>query len=709
MASTAALSCTKIMQRHTSSCETTSSAVGNRGTLGVDAALVDASISREGNDEPYYSSSGITLAAMKPERQVSDIVLDGDDGFHKNSQTRACNGDVIPNFNESTVVASDTVNTTVWNPLEEVDSALLSALCDARERKALLRLEQVMVNFIKDKSSGSMEVGGAFNAIALNQNIVDNGSKNSNGEDVGQLHVVSQQGQQELINQLQRGLRQTSFQRLILHRLADRFNIFREQLFHPNVVAGNCNERGLVDVGMGAQQNFSPGLIRLVKINESSVPAHLLIDVDLSLLINYKNPRARNYNGGEMNSNVATYIYDDGAKNITENMASATLEAQTSMAMSSSKKSKKMVIMKRDSSGEGGGDLEGSGGGKQKGKSRKKKLEDREKAYEEARARIFGLSESSGKENTEDGDDNAEKSEAGHCVPQSHNSHNFTSVPPNSNDVFNPVASSVAADDLSKHMVPSQLISAATLTSDHSSPSTSNLDRDSGPNSTPSASSEADTLRQSSVPAAVTGAAISKAVYRNRQQEENDPDFRRRSDVRPPYVPYVGNPYGGHNPYSAIGQQLHSPQQIAMHNMQQPSHFYQGQQQQYPTPQDAAYAANVASNPQTQWIAHPRGYYPPPSQQKIRENHTQAWSERSSSSLNPNSSAYPGQTLCATPTDAVSNPQLQLSKIPWGPGAIGGTSSPDTSPTSAISEGAPTRGDEEDSGVYKAEDFPALG
>ncbi|KAL3822489.1 hypothetical protein ACHAXA_002507 [Cyclostephanos tholiformis] len=611
----------------------------------------------------------------------------------------------------------------VWNPLEEVDSALLSALCDPRERKALLRLEQIMVDFINDKSSGSMEVGGAFNAIALNQNVVDDGSQNCYGEAAsdGQLHVVSQQGHQEFLYQQQRGLRQTSFQRLILHRLADRFNIFREQILHPNVGAGNRNERGLLDMGMGAQQFFSPGLIRLVKMNESSVPTHLLIDIDLSLLINYKNPRARNYYGGGITSNVATDIFDDGARNITENMASATLKTQTSVAMSSSKKTKKMVIMKRDSSGEGGGDLEGSGKGKQNGKSRKKKLEDREKAYEEARARIFGLSESSGKENTDDGDDNAEKSEAGHCVPQSHNSHAITPASPNlsnsffsaEGDVINPVTSSNAAEvDLSRHMVPSQLISAATLTSDHSSPSTSDLDRDSGPNSTPSrvASSEADTLRQPSVPAAVTGAAVSKAVYRNRLQEENDPDFRRRSDVRPAYVPYVGNLYGGPNPYLAMGQQLHSPQLIAMHmqqQAQQPPHFYQGQQQQYPTPQDAAYTANVANNPQMQWISHPRGYYPPPLQQKVQENHTQTWSARPNSSLNPNSCAYPAH-ISTTPTDVVSNPQTQLSKTLWGPGAKGGTSYSDTSPTSATSEGAPTPGEEEDAGVCKAEDFPAL-
>jgi hypothetical protein len=735
MASTAALSCPKIMQRHASACETASSAGSARGTLcGVDTTDADAeSRSQKGNAEPYGSPPDIRITtARQPDSQAADMVLDGDGVLLPNARAGACNGDALPSFNESTVATADTPNNSVWNPMEEVDSALLSALCDARERKALLRLEQVMVDFIKDKSSVNMEVGGAFNAIALNQNTVDDGSKNSNGDVAvdGQMSVMSQQGQQELQYQQQRGLRQTSFQRLILHRLADRFNILREQIFHPYVGAGN--ERGLVDVGMGVQQNFSPGLIRLVKTNESSVPSHLLIDIDLSLLTNYQNPRARTYNGGGNTSNVANYIYEDGARNITENMASATLETQTSGSMSSSKKSKKMVIMKRDSSGEGGGNLDGSVRGKQKGKSRRKKLEDREKAYEEARARIFGLSESSGKESNDDGDVNAEKGEAGHCVPKIQDSHDFTPVPPNSsyssfsieNDVFTSVTSSFTVDTgLASHMVPSQLISAATLSSDHSSPSISGLDRDDGPTSIPSGaiSVEVDTSRQPSVPAAVTGGAISKAVYRNRQQEENDPDFRRRSDVRPAYVPYAGNPYSslGSNPYSAMGQQLPPPQLMHLQQQVQHSlHFYQGQQQQYPTPQDAAYSASVANNPQTQWVAHPRGYYPPPQQQQVQENQPQTWHLRLSSSLHAssgrpinNSGVFPPARISATPTpiiDAVSNSQTQPSKILWGPGVKGGASSSDASPTSAIEEGLPTRGEEAGAGVNKAEDFPAL-
>ena len=525
---------------------------------------------------------------MKTDSQAAGELLDGD-------------GALLTVNNASTFTPADRANNMAWNPIEEVDAALLSALCDGRERKALLRLEQAMVDFMKDKSSGCMEVGGAFNAIALNLNTFDGEIATAEG----QMPLVSQQGQQELQNQQQRGLRQSSFQRLILHRLADRFNIMREQIYHPFGGAGNDR----VFMGTGAQQNFSPGLIRLVKTDESLIPSHLLIDIEMSLLNNFKNPLTRSIGGGPDNS------HEEGAKDITVNMALTTLEAQTPVAITSNKKSKKMVIMKRgDSSGECGGDPDGSGRGKQKGKLRNKnKLS--EKAYEEARARIFGPSESSG-DNEIDCDENAELREAGLTTPNQDLPPNSShSISPVDGDVSNVTTSSHAADTgTARHILPSQLITAATYAFNRSSNSIPDLERDNNaPNSTPSRSSsfEADTSKHFSVPAAVASGAVSKAVYRNRQQEENDPDFRRRSDVRSAYVPYVGNPYGpppGANHY----QQLPPPQLMAMHH--HAPYFYHGQPQQYPTPQDVVYA-NGPNNPPTQWT-YPQGYYPPPQLQQ---------------------------------------------------------------------------------------------
>lgn len=633
-----------------------------------------------------------------------------------------------------------------WNPLDEVDSALLSALCDTRERKALFRLEQVIVDFMKDKSSGYMEVGGAFNSIVLNQ---ASGGEASDE----QTSAAYQQSLQDLQFQQQRGLRQTSFQRLILHRLADRFNIIREQL-------NNANERGLVDVGAvnHGQGPMTPGLIRLVKTNESCVPSHLLIDINLVLLINYKNPRARNYGGGNngINANNAVPVgnnYEEGAvKNITDNMSSATLKSPSvagSSTSSGKKSNKKMVIMKRNSSS--GDAMEGKGKGKQKGKARRKKLEDREKAYEEARARIFGIHERNG--GAGGGDDHVEKGEKA-AIPQSADAQDAVATPMgschSSFSVEKDVASftSYGATGVAEHIIPSQLVSATPSAVRMSPPSPEALARDresaafSPSKMAPAA--ETETSRQSSsfsaapAPAAVTSGAIFKAVYRNRQQEENDPDFKRRSDVRPSYVPYVTtNPYHGApvgygvNP-AAMGQQpppavpaammaIHVQQQAAAAH--QP-HFYPQTTQQFSTPQDAAAAAyalnkSVGNNPQPQWAAAPpRGYYPP-QQQGQQEKHPQAWQPQhpansSQMQLNSGLRSNSGNNLAQQFSAPANNTQnnTQPNKVLWGPGAQqGDASSPDTTvAASRTAEGAASAsGGKDGAAAYKPEDFPALG
>ena len=111
---------------------------------------------------------------------------------------------------------------------EEIDSALMAALRDPRERMGLLKLEQAMCEFLQSETDGWMEVGGPFNS----QIQWPSASNNS----------VSYPPT----------MRQTTFQRCILHRLADRFHIIRE--------AGSV----------------LPSSIRLIKIPESKIPAQLL-------------------------------------------------------------------------------------------------------------------------------------------------------------------------------------------------------------------------------------------------------------------------------------------------------------------------------------------------------------------------------------------------------------------------------------------------
>ncbi|KAL3765179.1 hypothetical protein ACHAWU_010370 [Discostella pseudostelligera] len=612
-----------------------------------------------------------------------DDVVESDAGVSR-ADTQIDN--TPPTQNDDVLI--EAINAAPWNPLEEVDSALLSALCDPRERKALYRLEQVMIDFMKDKSSWSMEVGGAFNAIVLYQNNSGGANNDNRGDETAdgqQLHVMSQQGMQELQHQQQRGLKQTSFQRLILHRLADRFNVIREQIIQPYFPPVG-NERGLVDVG--APSHYSPGLIRLMKTSESSIPSNLLIDINLSLLVNYKNPRARNYFGGGN---------DDGTKYITDNLASTTLEAQPSMVMS--KSSKKMVIMKRsDSSNGSGGNLGGNRDGK-KDKTRRKKLEDREKAYEEARARIFGASESSGNENN-GGDAGAEGGEARQSgILQSQDSQEYASTPLNSssnhssfsveNDANVPLTHTTAAESFcsAQPSLPST-VSSSHLPEPQRDQDSANLPSGAAPSETDASIQPSFSSSTSSAPAAVT-----KAVYRNRQQEENDPDFKRRSGVRPSYIPYVTNPYGHPNPYAAMGQQ--PPQMVSLH-MQQPPHFYHGQAQQYQIPQDASYAANFVNNALYQWAAPQHGYYPSiqqqQQQQQVQENLPQPWKNR------PNSSQISSSGVAPQSMNTSHSQPKQPAKIMWGTGMARGDSN---------AGGDATSGD--DAVAYTPEDFPALG
>ncbi|KAL7548419.1 hypothetical protein ACHAWF_011708 [Thalassiosira exigua] len=672
--------------------------------------------------------------------------------------------------------AQETAAEEEWNPLDRVDSALLSALCDPRERKALFRLEQVLLDFMRDEGRRTVEVGGAYNSIVLHPNGGAGGNAagaggSGGGSDGGgdAEPPQQQQGLQDLLYQQQRGLRQTSFQRLILHRLADRFDIVREQIGNVAAISKTGAEAGT----NGQQPGFSPGLLRLVKTDASRAPDRLLIDIDLSVLVGYKNPRARNFGNISAPNHVGTASGGGGGSNfgsggggsnineaavrvLTEAVASTTLQspppqapaAPTGSGGSGSRKTKhKMVVLKRDSSS--GSNLEGSGksrgsrgsGGKS---SRKKKLEDREKAYEEARARIFGLSESSITEGDGGEGDRADRGEG--SVPQGaselQNQVRDVSANPSSScnsllSLENDAASSAAA---SAPLVPSQLASSS---ASRSSPPSSQPQDVQAQNSQGASTPEAaESPRRAAAtqppvalpPAAATGGAVPKAVYRDRQREEADPDFRRRSDVRPAYVPYHAppavsggcNPYAtpsahhaamghpGGNPYAAAAAAL-SPTAVtamsAMHAPPQPSppHFYGAQivpgptSRAYPTPQDvggypAPVAGGGAQDPRWTGTATPMraaaGYFVPSQRQEAR------------------APMWPPPQLAPAPQ------QMQTGKIMWGPGArgeCGSSSTSDVAGAMATRDAIDDRvqpaemvGKGGDSGGYKQEDFPAL-
>lgn len=665
----------------------------------------------------------------------------------KNDDPKVTMTDTVVNNTDGSATEISTAAVDEWNPLEEVDSALLTALCDAKERKALVRLESILVDFMKDPSLPSIDVGGAFNSIVVGlrpqqqtaeeqtpTTSASGGGVTTEEDATTTTFVPSQsQGVQDLLSQYQRGIRQTSFQRLILHRLADRFNIVREQInnINPNPAPvtnsdRNTGERGLVDVGANnnnyinnswapqqqqQQQNSYPlGLIRLIKHEESCIPAHLLINLDLSLLVNYKNPRARNFvpsNNNNNNNNA-----EEGMRTLSDNMNAASLDNAAGASMPGPKKpNKKMVIMKRNSSSNTAGSGEGSGNGKREGRSRRKKLEDREKAYEEARARIFGKEEKKDTEGiAEDRGESAAAAVQDNLSPLNSCHSSFSAEETNEA----PPTDSESADvsNGGSHIVPSQLISKTTPKIRSASPSP-----EPPPVNTVSGSvveTEGEQKQQ--------GQSKTKAVYRNRQQEENDPDFRRRSAYVPAAamgvtssghmsgVPYnMVNPYAV-NPYSAV------PGQHVM-MQQQPPHFYPHPGQV--TPQDPK---SVHYPGYTQ----PRVFYPAQQPQQQPQSKPRSIEQQAQPSVvvprktNDSSQGAPQARTVPQVNDARPPPP----KPTWGPNArLEIKPSEPAAPTKNVAptkKAAPAKittppppakneKREIKTTLYKDEDFPALG
>lgn len=304
-----------------------------------------------------------------------------------------------------------------------VDSALLSAMRDPRERRAVLKLEQSMVEFMLNTELQTINVGGPYNSIIV-------GLRSS--QPISYANIG----------------RTTSFQRCWLHRLCDRFQVSRESL----------------DVDW----------IALTKTEHACIPAKLLINLDPS-----------------------QYALE---------------EQLTSLTVGS--KPVKMKIMKRSGSnsfGSSGSLLEKS----ERSKSNKKNLpgKEKEKAYAEARARIFS--------NGMEGDE----------------------------PIF-------PTNDAPTCVTTSQVELSAS----------SNLHESSS--------------HQFDRPNASNTGSVSKVTWRNRQQEEADPDFQRQQ-------PYYSPAY-------------HYPQQ------QQQPHYYGPYDQTY-LMQQSYYHTNGYMNGRTSITTSARG------------------------------------------------------------------------------------------------------
>eukprot|EP00545_Synedropsis_sp_CCMP1620_P005274 CAMPEP_0119013550 /NCGR_PEP_ID=MMETSP1176-20130426/8509_1 /TAXON_ID=265551 /ORGANISM="Synedropsis recta cf, Strain CCMP1620" /LENGTH=444 /DNA_ID=CAMNT_0006966647 /DNA_START=64 /DNA_END=1394 /DNA_ORIENTATION=- len=358
-----------------------------------------------------------------------------------------------------------------------VDSALLSAMRDPRERVALLKCEQAMMDFCKQSDVSEIDVGGSYNSIIIGLNT--NSSRQTDGAG-----------------------RQTSFQRCWLHRLADRFEITRESI--------------------------SPEWIRCKKTPRSAIPSQLLIDLQPS-----------EYNMG-----------DEEASRLTGVMNNLALNGGTN-GTSKKKRPQKMKIMKRSSSSSLASNKDG--GKPSRSTNQGGSLDDREKAYAEARARIFN-------------DDAAvvDSASSSALVQDTTISDGAGKAsPPNGEAVTQQVLSPQTTEEqrYSSWQVPSAAASTSNTTAGMSSSASNN--------------------------AASSGVSSSKVTWRNRQQEENDPDFRRG----------VGVVYSQQQQQQYQQQQAfvgYHPQQAQQQQQYHPQHAQQQYQQQPPVYFDQYYSYNNA-------------------------------------------------------------------------------------------------------------------
>lgn len=416
-----------------------------------------------------------------------------------------------------------------YNPPPEVtdgsviDSALLAALRDQRERVALLRLEQVMIDFM-NAPEGYLEVGGPYNSVVVSPNTSSKRFQNaaSLGSDTGG--------------------RQTSFQRCLLHRLADRFGIVRE--------TGTILE----------------GSIRLIKQKDSKIPKVLLLDH-----IEESNKDSAN-KGGDTETLTA------GMDNLQVSSQGGAAAPPTK----EKKKSNKMKIMKRNSN------TETNGQAKSTPRSRKNKnFSDKEKAYAEARARIFA--DEAASSNNADGSGQTQSAPASMAPSPA-------ATPPPAPTSQN---STVSNNTGTSSVVPAQV---------HKSASTNNLNMpkrmSSGSLTMQDSGGNGDDLP----PAASSG--VSKATWRNRKEEENDPDFQRGAGLQtlvpvaavPTYnVPIAGNAYYYQAAAPPYGQQQQAVAAYGYaggeYNRGAPGRGRGGYpQQQYGYPQQQHYRSNNNHN-----------------------------------------------------------------------------------------------------------------
>jgi hypothetical protein len=377
---------------------------------------------------------------------------------------------------------------------DSIDSALLAALRDSRERLGLLKLEQVLTDYCRDSDPirEEWQVGGPYNSIVRS----------------------SSSGAVLFGNPTTDPRPQTTFQRCLLHRLADRFQIAREP-----------------------QED---GFIRLIKLPDTRIPSQLLLNLDPS---DYAPDDTITYNSNS-NNNVQELM---PLEQLTIGQQQQQQPNQQLPPQSTkSSKPRKMKIMKRASSNVSS-NASSSDSKSSRNKNRSaNSLSDKEKAYAEARARIFAADATTSEASaTTPTTTNEDAPEMARNPSPAHNQNYIQATPPPPQSVLNEPIYEEAAGNSSNN------------------------------NNRPS-----------------------KATWRNRQSEMNDPDFQRGRSVPQYYTPpppqaqaastttaatnTIGYGYG-QPPQHQHHQQLPQtdPYQQPQPTLAQQQQFQQQQQQQY--------------------------------------------------------------------------------------------------------------------------------
>mmetsp|Transcript_14542 Transcript_14542/g.20547 ORF Transcript_14542/g.20547 Transcript_14542/m.20547 type:complete len:360 (+) Transcript_14542:161-1240(+) len=251
------------------------------------------------------------------------------------------------NRNYNVSVTSNNNHTAVNN----IDSALQSALRDSRERVALLKLEKTLIDFINSDTKW-IEVGGPFNSVIH----VPSHTGAYGGESSTRLSRRSATAVVSAGTMRQ----QSSFHKVLVHRLADRFRIIREN-------------------GIVLEHS-----IRLRKLPTSVIPAVLLQHAVSSIV---PKPSKQEKSSSPSSSSTPTLVSSSGTTTKTKSKSSAKMKIMIKRSSSSSLTNQ-------------GADNNNSSKGKSKGNNNTRSnrrtagnVSDREKAYAEARARILGKTE----------------------------------------------------------------------------------------------------------------------------------------------------------------------------------------------------------------------------------------------------------------------------------------------------------------------------